>query len=80
VLDTRASALRPVSALISEDLPTLERPAKATSGPRASGSCAIVMAPAKNSHSLANSNRPRSSAAGLKVSSAAGSSAIGLTS
>src|SRR6266700_183785 len=33
VLDVRANACRPVSALISEDLPTLERPAKAISGP-----------------------------------------------
>ena len=32
VRDVRASAVRPVSALTSEDLPTFERPAKAISG------------------------------------------------
>jgi hypothetical protein len=32
VCEVRASAVRPVSALISDDLPTLERPAKAISG------------------------------------------------
>ena len=37
-VEVRASALRPVSALISEDLPTLERPAKAISGPAIAGS------------------------------------------
>src|ERR1700722_17656697 len=32
VRDVRASAVRPVSALTSEDLPTFERPAEAISG------------------------------------------------
>ena len=38
VREVRASALRPVSALIRLDLPTLERPAKAISVPRIVGS------------------------------------------
>ncbi len=37
VCEVRASALRPVNALMSEDLPTLERPAKAISSPRGGG-------------------------------------------
>src|SRR6185437_6810856 len=38
VREVRASALRPVSALIRLDLPTFERPAKAISVPRIGGS------------------------------------------
>ena len=38
VCEVRASARRPVSALIRLDLPTLERPATATSMPRVGGS------------------------------------------
>ena len=38
VRETRTSELRPVSALIRLDLPTLERPAKAISTPRILGS------------------------------------------
>ena len=38
VWETRASAFCPVSAFSSEDLPTLERPQKATSGAAAGGS------------------------------------------
>ena len=38
VREVRASALRPVSALIRLDLPTLERPANAISVPRIGGS------------------------------------------
>src|SRR6201746_681760 len=41
VCEVRASALRPVSALIRLDLPTLERPAKATSMPAIGGSVSI---------------------------------------
>ena len=44
VCEVRASALRPVSALIRLDLPTLERPAKAISTPRALGSDSIELA------------------------------------
>ena len=42
VCEVRASALRPVSALIRLDLPTLERPAKAISSPRIGGSTSNV--------------------------------------
>ena len=38
VFDARARSRVPVSALMSEDLPTLERPAKAISGVAGSGS------------------------------------------
>ena len=38
VFDVRARPERPVSALMSEDLPTFERPAKATSGGPTGGS------------------------------------------
>ena len=41
VFEVRASALRPVSALIRLDLPTLERPANAISMPRVLGSDSI---------------------------------------
>jgi hypothetical protein len=37
VLEARASALRPVSALIRVDFPTLERPGKADLGPVGGG-------------------------------------------
>ncbi len=39
-LDTRASPLLPVSMLMSEDLPTFERPMTANSGNRGCGHCA----------------------------------------
>ena len=42
VFDVRASVFCPTSALISDDLPTLERPAKATSTPSAGGRPSIV--------------------------------------
>src|ERR1700675_275936 len=58
VCEVRASALRPVSALISEDLPTLERPAKATSMPAIGGSVSIEGEAQKNCQSPANSFRP----------------------
>src|SRR5947209_7364285 len=60
VCEVRASALRPVSALIRLDLPTLERPANAISMPRIGGSTAIALAAATKRHSPANSLRPRS--------------------
>ena len=41
VCEVRARLLRPVSALISEDLPTLERPAKAISSAPIGGSVSI---------------------------------------
>ena len=42
VAETFTSPLRPKSLLSSEDLPTLERPATATSGVVEAGSCATV--------------------------------------
>src|SRR5690348_6153197 len=60
VREVRASALRPVSALIRLDLPTLERPAKAISTPRIAGSDAGEAAAALNCQSAANSLRPAS--------------------
>ena len=44
VCEMRASALRPVSALRSEDFPTLERPAKAISGGAIGGKPSILSA------------------------------------
>ena len=60
VCEVRASALRPVSALIRLDLPTLERPANAISTPCIGGSRSIVPAAAVNCQSAANSLRPAS--------------------
>src|SRR5579871_5852804 len=60
VCEVRARLLRPVSALMSEDLPTLERPAKATSAPAIGGSVSIEGAAQVNCQSPANSLRPRS--------------------
>src|SRR5215467_14103661 len=60
VCDVRASALRPVSALIRLDLPTLERPANAISMPRIGGKTASELAAAMKRQSPANSLRPRS--------------------
>src|SRR5579863_8188244 len=69
VFDVRASALRPVSALIRLDLPTLERPAKATSTPAIGGNVSIEGAAQKNCQSPANNLRPCSirSASGAAV-------------
>src|SRR6185295_16368321 len=66
VCEVRASALRPVSALIRLDLPTLERPANAISMPRMAGNTASEPAAAMKRHSLANSLRPRSISSGVK--------------
>src|ERR1700761_5086052 len=60
VCEVRASALRPVSALMSEDLPTLERPAKAISTPAIGGSVSIEGEAQMNCQSPANSFRPAS--------------------
>src|SRR5664279_3154690 len=57
VCEVRASALRPVSALIRLDLPTLERPANATSMPAIGGSVSIEGEAQKNCQSPANSFR-----------------------
>src|SRR5271167_1569544 len=58
VLEVRASALRPVSALIRLDLPTLERPAKATSTPTIGGNVSIEGDAQMNLKSPANNLRP----------------------
>src|SRR5579862_2680774 len=63
VLEVRASALRPVSALMRLDLPTLERPANAISGAAIGGSEASELAAETKFHSPANSNRPASTSA-----------------
>src|SRR5512138_1838634 len=60
VCEVRASALRPVSALIRLDLPTLERPANATSMPAIGGSVSIDGEAQTNFHSPAKSFRPSS--------------------
>src|SRR6202790_2043214 len=68
VCEVRASALRPVSALIRLDLPTLERPAKATSMPAIGGSVSIEGEAQKNCQSPAKSFRPCSiSSASMSV-------------
>src|SRR5258707_13782748 len=71
VCEVRASALRQVSALIRLDLPTLERPAKATSMPAISGRVSLEDEAQKNCQSPATSLRPRS------IHFASGSAAIG---
>src|SRR5271163_1053619 len=70
VLEVRASALRPVSALIRLDLPTLERPAKATSTPAIGGNVSIEGDAQMNLKSPANNLRPCS------ISFASGSAVI----
>src|SRR5689334_8210114 len=60
VCEVRASALRLVSALIRLDLPTLERPANATSMPAIGGSVSIEGEAHTNFHSPAKSFRPSS--------------------
>src|SRR5438270_7643765 len=64
VRDMRASVLRPVSALISDDLPTLERPATAISGNVAGGKPSIFEATQMNSPGPANRRRPDSRKSG----------------
>src|SRR6478736_5490310 len=60
VLEVRASAFCPTSALIRLDLPTLERPAKAISTPRGFGSDSSELAAVANCHCCANKRRPAS--------------------
>src|SRR6266540_2756828 len=69
VCEVRARALRPVSALIRLDLPTLERPAKAISISRIDGSEARDAEAVANRHSRANNLRPASSSSGVKMES-----------
>ena len=67
VREVRASAARPVSALMSEDLPTFDRPAKAISGAPIGGKPSERAAAKMNSHSPANSLRPASVQSGATV-------------
>ena len=60
---------RPVRALISDDLPTLERPAKATSGRSGGGSCSSLAQPSRKRQSRANSTRAASSSSSLQSAS-----------
>src|SRR6185436_16637828 len=64
VCEVRASAWRPVSALIRLDLPTLDRPAKAISTPRIAGRLSSDEAAVANCQSPANSFRPASISSG----------------
>src|SRR5262245_26528940 len=77
VCEVRASARRPVSALIRLDLPTLERPATAISMPRMRGSAAADPAAAANCQSPANSLRPASISARVKGEAVASDGASG---
>src|SRR6187399_977520 len=70
VCEVRASPLRPVSALIRLDLPTLERPANATSMLAIGGRVSIEGEAQTNCHSPAKSFRPSS------ISFASGSSVM----
>src|SRR2546430_5060503 len=58
VCEVRARLLRPVSALMRLDLPTLERPANATSMLAIGGSVSIEGEAQKNCQSPANNFRP----------------------
>src|SRR5947209_19196322 len=64
VCEVRASALRPVSALIRLDLPTLERPAKAISRPAIGGSDSTEGAAQMKRQSPAKMRRPCSTSSG----------------
>src|SRR3569832_942103 len=66
VREVRASAWRPVSALIRLDLPTLERPANAISVPRIGGSEATEPEAATKSQAPPNRRRPSSISARVK--------------
>src|SRR5262245_57611608 len=76
VCDVRASALRPVSALIRLDLPTLERPAKAISWPRIGGNAGNEPAAQLNCQSPAKSLRPDSISSELEARGAAGAKVL----
>src|SRR5580704_10065915 len=66
VFEVRASARRPVSALIRLDLPTLERPANAISGAPIGGTESSPPAAEIKSHAPANKRRPASISAAEK--------------
>ena len=71
VWEVRARPPRPVNALISDDLPTLERPAKATSGAPTGGRPSDRAAAKKKSHGPANNFRPASIQSASGVADAA---------
>src|ERR1700723_479886 len=71
VWEVRASDVRLGSALMSDDLPTLERPAKGISGPSVGGSPSDLAAAKKKSQGPANSLRPGSIQAASPISAAA---------
>src|SRR5690606_10014965 len=56
VFDVRARPRVPVTALISDDLPTLDRPASAVSGGPSGGRCSIDGTPRMNCQGLPNSS------------------------
>src|ERR1700722_2704246 len=58
VCEVRARPLRPVSALISEDLPTLERPAKAISLTVGGGKLESIEAAVAKSHGRRKRSSP----------------------
>src|ERR1700692_1073177 len=66
VFEVRASARRPVSALIKLDLPTLERPANAISGALIGSTESTEPAAEMKSHAPANKSRPPSISAAEK--------------
>src|SRR5580704_18217031 len=66
VFEVRASARRPVSALIRLDLPTLDRPANAISGALIGGTESSPPAAEIKSHAPANRRRPASISAAEK--------------
>src|SRR5215813_3197914 len=68
VCDVLARPLRLASALMRLDLPTLERPTKAISSPRMTGSEAVELAAEMKRHSGANSLRPAPISLAVKVS------------
>src|SRR6202035_1924498 len=66
VFEVRASARRPVSALIRLDLPTLERPANAISGAPIGGTESSPPPAEMKTHAPANRRRPASISAAEK--------------
>ena len=66
VREVRARLRRPVSALMSEDLPTFERPAKAISGAPTGGRPSERAAAKMNSQVAPNSLRPASVQSGAR--------------
>ena len=64
VTETRARLVRPASALIRLDLPTFERPAKATSARPSFGRSATLTTPLTKVQGPLNSASPLASSAG----------------